>query len=198
MASDLFLHVHDISVPDVAVGGVVVTHDVAGDQSPFCDLRPGPAPEPRFAAVTWTTTPDQIGDRAWKVERVVVWDDSDPKEAVASPGVLKQVALVRRRPDLARDEFINRYSGHGVVARAHHGMVRYAQNYVIEATYGVVDDSRDVDGISELWFASRDDWKHRFYLEDDSPAAVRADTERFIDFGSTGSAMVETGPETRR
>lgn len=190
MPTDLFAHLH-LAAPAVALDQPgVVAIDVACDQEPLCDLRPGPIPTPRFAAVTWTTTPDVIGDRGWRVVRQVVWDHDDPPGSAVPPGALKQTSLVRRRTGQSREEFGEFYIGHGLVARDHHGMSRYAQNIVVEAIYGVESPGDDIDGISELWFASRRDWSERFYLSADSPAAVREDTTRFIDFKTTSSAMM--------
>jgi len=44
--------------------------------------------------------------------------------------------------------------------------------------------------ISELWFATREDWNERFYLDTSSPEVIRRDTETFIDFEKTQSAIV--------
>ncbi len=73
-------------------------------------------------------------------------------------------------------------------------MFRYAQSLLVEPIHGVDDDDERVDGISELWFADRAAWRDRFYLHDDSAAAVRADTETFIDFATTRSAIVLEWP----
>jgi hypothetical protein len=60
----------------------------------------------------------------------------------------------------------------------------------IEPIYGSYPDGCQVNAISELWFGTRDDWNERFYLEASSAEVVKRDTERFIDFGKTQSAIV--------
>jgi hypothetical protein len=170
----------------------VVRLDVAVSQEPFVDLR-GSAPDrPHFAGLAWTADVGLLGDRGWHGERHIVWDDG-PGDAEPS-GWIKQVSLVRRRPDIDAGTFAARYRGHGEVARAHHGMFRYAQTLLGRPVHGVDDDDQRVDGISELWFRDRADWRDHFYVGPDSAAAVRADTETFIDFATTRSAIVMEWP----
>lgn len=192
MSDAAVVHLYLDEAPVEAPG--VVRLDIAGSQEPFADLR-GSAPDrPHFAGLAWTAaaTAAPLGDRGWRAERQIVWDDgpgdSDPT------GWIKQVSLVRRRTDLDADAFAARYRGHGAVARAHHGMFRYAQTLLGEPVHGVDGDDQRVDAISELWFVDRAAWRDRFYLADDSAAAVRADTEAFIDFATTRSAIVMEWP----
>ena len=93
-----------------------------------------------------------------------MWDDGPGDGDPA--GWIKQVSLVRRRPDIGADEFATRYRAHGPVARAHHGMFRYAQSTAGRAaSTASIDDDERVDGISELWFRDRADWRDGFYLQ---------------------------------
>ena len=69
-------------------------------------------------------------------------------------------------------------------------MQAYAQNLDIETIYGSSPDGFEINAISELWFATREDWNERFYLDVLSAEVVRRDTETFIDFGKTQSAIV--------
>ena len=69
-------------------------------------------------------------------------------------------------------------------------MQAYAQNFDIDIIYGSPTDGFEINAISELWFETREDWNERFYLDISSPEVVRRDTETFIDFGKTQSAIV--------
>ncbi|MFN3215996.1 MAG: EthD domain-containing protein [Acidimicrobiales bacterium] len=192
MSEPAVVHLYLDDAPVESAG--VVRLDIAVSQEPFVDLR-GSAPDrPHFAGLSWTADAmsGALGDRGWHAERHIVWDDgpgdTDPT------GWIKQVSLVRRRPDIDVDTFAARYRGHGEVARAHHGMFRYAQTLLAEPVHGVADDDQRVDGISELWFVDRAAWRETFYVGPDSAAAVRADTETFIDFATTRSAIVMEWP----
>jgi hypothetical protein len=192
MSEPAVVHLYLDDAPVEADG--VVRLDIAVSQEPFVDLR-GSAPDrPHFAGLAWTAdaTSGPLGDRGWHAERHIVWDDG-PGDAHPS-GWIKQVSLVRRRPDVDIETFAARYRGHGEVARARHGMFRYAQTLLGAPVHGVTDDDQRVDGISELWFRDRADWRDRFYLGGDSAAAVRVDTETFIDFTTTRSAIVMEWP----
>ena len=69
-------------------------------------------------------------------------------------------------------------------------MQAYAQNFDIDIVYGSPADGFEINAISELWFATREDWNERFYLDTSSLEVVRRDTETFIDFEKTQSAIV--------
>lgn len=187
----VYVHLHRQTPPSAVGSPDVIAVDRAGDQSPWADLR-GTAPdEPAFAGVTWSTSPEPLGDVGWAAVRVVdIPDERAVPPGSPTPG-LKQVSLVRRRTDISAAHFRDRYRGHVPVVRAHHGVAAYAQTVDLEPIYGVDSDDDRVDGISELWFASRHDWRERFYLHDHSLAAVRDDTTAFIDFTSTRSILTD-------
>lgn len=187
-----YAHLHRLgSAPPTLDAPGVVSIDVAGDQEPWVDLR-GSAPDHApFVGISWSTMPDVIADACWSVTQFVVWPFTSPRpRGELTPGI-KQVSLVRRRPDQDVADFRARYLGHGDVAEAHHGMWQYAQNVDLEPIYGVESDDERFDGISELWFATRDDWRERFYLHDDSQQAVADDTVQFLDYSGVRSALVD-------
>lgn len=185
---ELYVHLHVLSAPEGPAGDWVAA-DRAGDQSPWLDRgRVVPDPPP-FAGLTWTTSTTPIGDRAWRVQRHVDIEQPGPPSVGVPTSGLKQVSLVRRRPDIDLEEFTDRYRGHVHVVRAHHGVSAYAQSVDLEPVYGVDDDSHRVDGISELWFTDRAAWRDRFYLSDDSVDVVRQDTSAFIDYRTTVSVL---------
>jgi hypothetical protein len=59
---------------------------------------------------------------------------------------------------------------------------------VLETTGGALGD---IQGISELWFASSDSLVERYFAGPDSVAVVRADNREYIDFSGTLSLLVE-------
>lgn len=112
------------------------------------------------------------------------WDTDLPDTWV------KQVSFVSRRPGLSPEDYRRHHRGHIEVARVHHpGIARYQQDDLVSME-GV---GPEPDGFSELWFATEDDLRDRFFASDESRAVVRADTTEYIDFVRTFSVMVH-GP----
>ncbi|MCB0996711.1 MAG: EthD domain-containing protein [Acidimicrobiales bacterium] len=144
----------------------------------------GPGTPPDELAAAWGTW------AGWQVDVHLAWPYRRSWAAgTPTPGV-KQVSLVARRSELSHDEFVRRYHGHADVARVHHaGIWQYRQNTVVRAL-GNRDDELAIAGMSELWFASEQRWRTRFYSGPESPAAVAEDTRAFIDYRNTCSLMV--------
>jgi uncharacterized protein (TIGR02118 family) len=96
------------------------------------------------------------------------------------------VALMRRRPDLSHDEFVEHWTErHAPLALAHHeGLYDYAQNVVLDA---LTPGAEEIDGIAELGFASREDFETRFYDSDDGRLVIAEDVRGF---------MAGPGPDT--
>jgi hypothetical protein len=112
------------------------------------------------------------------------WDGDLPATWV------KQVSFVTRRAELSHDDYRRHHRGHVEVARVHHpGIARYQQDDLVS----MEGDGPEPDGFSELWFATEDDLRERFYASDESRLVVRADTSAYIDFDRTFSVMVH-GP----
>ena len=90
--------------------------------------------------------------------------------------MIKIVALVRRKPEMAHDEFIRYWQDHHskVVARLP-GLRAYVQNPAFEG------DKRDwpYDGMVEIWFDDVAAVKAAF--ESPESDAVRADELNFVD-----------------
>ena len=167
----------------------VLSVDAVSDQSPLENLRGISNYEPRFAGVVWSLTPDIQADIGLSVTKIHHWDNRSP-DSNPTYGGIKQISFVSKRYNLGTDGFLARYRAHASIAREHHGMQAYAQNLDIETIYGSSPDGFEINAISELWFATREDWNERFYLDASSPEVVRRDTETFIDFGKTQSAIV--------
>ena len=88
--------------------------------------------------------------------------------------MVKIVALITKRDDLSREEFLRRWQDeHPSYVRALPGLRRYVQNPAIEHR-----TSWPCDGVAELWFDSVADVAAAF----DSPAgeAVQRHEEGFI------------------
>jgi hypothetical protein len=118
------------------------------------------------------------------------WDRSDEGGEALGPEAVKMVSFVVRRPEVTREKFERDYREHVAVARVHHpGVWRYVQNIV---TDGIGEGSAGVEAISELWYASREDFLTRFYANDESPGVVKADNEEYIDFSRTRSLILTT------
>jgi hypothetical protein len=149
-------------LPDGATGPTVL--EVAGGVGPLCD---------RCAVLA--------------LHDFLAWDRTGPGGPGAA-GAVKLVSFTVRRPGLEPSQFARHYREHVDVARVHHpGVSRYVQNLVT----GAAGDGADgVEAVSELWFASERDFRSRFYADDRSPAAVRADNQEYIDFSRTRSLLV--------
>ena len=142
--------------------------------------------EPRKSAAFLSgsvRTPDPLPrgvDRvdAYPVDEVLHWDRlPDVSIGSAAPG-LQLIVFICRPPHLSAADFRARYLEHADIARVHHpGIARYVQNYVIEAPSG---GAPAVDAITEIWFASEDDFRDRFYRDEESKKIVAADVPRFM------------------
>lgn len=143
-------------------------------------------------ALAWADTPAGVEAPAPPIGTIAAyhtvphpaWDDDLPDTWV------KQVSFVSRRPDISPEEYRRHHRGHIEVARVHHpGIARYQQDDLVS----MEGDGPSPDGFSELWFATEDDLRNRFFASDASRVVVRADTTEYIDFARTFSVMVH-GP----
>jgi uncharacterized protein (TIGR02118 family) len=104
-----------------------------------------------------------------------------------SPGV-KQISLLRRRPELDATEFRRQYEHeHGpLTLREHPGLWRYIQNFVVDA---VTPDAPPLDAIAERHFRSEDDFRTGSYRNGDSRRVLAEDSARFVDRSTTVSVL---------
>jgi hypothetical protein len=104
-----------------------------------------------------------------------------------SPG-LKQISMLRRRPQLDAAEFRRIYEHeHGpLTLHEHPGLWRYIQNFVIDA---VTPDAPPLDAITERHFRSDDDFRTGSYRNDDSRRVLAEDSARFIDKSTAYSVL---------
>ena len=142
--------------------------------TPFDVLVGGPEPAP---GIEWP----MLGGRvlAWIVDETVVIE-------AAAPPVVTMVSLMRRRPTIGHDEFVDHWrKRHAPIAKRRHvGLVDYRQCVVTETA---TSDTPEIDGIAFLGFGSREDFETRFFDSDEGRAEVVADVARFMD---------RPGPET--
>jgi uncharacterized protein (TIGR02118 family) len=90
--------------------------------------------------------------------------------------MVKMISLVRRRPDLTRDEFAQVWLKDYVHVAKRLPRVRgYAVNVVTPAS-----EEQDWDGFAELWFDSQEDFDAAF-ADPDLAAELEHGRQAFID-----------------
>lgn len=116
-----------------------------------------------------------------------VFDELPPRDARGwRPGV-KQISFLRRPPGLSREEFRALYAHHTEKLRDDQpGIAKYVQNVVEEASPG----APELDGVSELWFASLQDFRERYWSGPGVAAREAEETGRFLDYRRTWSILV--------
>ena len=110
-----------------------------------------------------------------RVREVVHWDDLGAPDA----HTVALVYFVRRRRGMGYADFERHYrERHAPLARVQHpGIARYVQNFLAEPD----DAEREVDAVSELWFANARDSRERFYRDADSQRVVAEDVALFLE-----------------
>ncbi len=102
-------------------------------------------------------------------------------EGTRTPGV-KQVTLLRRRPDLSWDDFIwHWHEVHTPLALEVHPLTGYSRNVVSEA---LSESAPAYDGIVELSFAAHEDLSdpERFFGEPGNAQRIVDDVRKWLDF----------------
>lgn len=135
-------------------------------------LDAGVVPRP----TEWFTAPVA----AYLVDERVHFDriPSSPTGTPA-PGIA-QCSFVRRLPALSRAEFAAHWNDvHAPLVPVHHpGVGRYVQNVVVAS---LTPDAPEMDGIAQLSFATRHDFRDRYYDSEAGRRLVGADVARFVD-----------------
>jgi len=105
----------------------------------------------------------------WDYERT--WPDG-----IATPGI-KQLSILHRGRNTTDEEFLARYRAHVPEAKRHMpGLWKYVQN-----VYDPLPAERtDPSGISELWFASVDDFRDRYWATPETQAEENAEVATFL------------------
>jgi uncharacterized protein (TIGR02118 family) len=92
--------------------------------------------------------------------------------------MIVRMGLLRKRPDLTTEQFRRHWREvHGPLAAKMPGLRAYHQNHIVDKSQLAIDHARgawDLDGISELWFDSRETMERA--LASDAYQAVVADS----------------------
>jgi hypothetical protein len=104
-----------------------------------------------------------------------------PSATEADPAdVVKQVSLLAAAPGYSTERFREHYRHHVALARQHMpALWQYVQNDV-EASTATTDAGRAIVAVSELWFATTDDFCHRYFPSPADQEAFSAQ-EGFLD-----------------
>lgn len=166
--------------------------DVVGADQELLALHGMPPQDPvRYELLLWewrekrpSLGPDEP---AYRVSERPVFDELPPRDSAGwRPGV-KQISFLVRPEGLSRDGFRELYHHHTEKLRDDQpGIAKYVQNVVEECAPG----ARALDGFSELWFASLEDFRLRYWSSPDVPAREHEETSRFLDFRRSGSILV--------
>ena len=129
----------------------------------------------------------------WRVrsERPKAYERTWP-DGTEAPGV-KLVSFMRRAEGLNHEQFVRHWTeNHTPLALEHHpGLWNYTQNIVRRA---YTPGGRDIDGIAELHFATRDDFETRFFDSDDGKQVIMDDVARFMGRPGSGSGLMSELP----
>ena len=129
----------------------------------------------------------------WRVRssRPKAYERSWP-DGTEAPGV-KLVSFMRRAEELNHEQFVRHWTErHTPLALEHHvGLWNYTQ-HVVRRAY--TPGGRDIDGIAELHFATRDDFDARFFDSDAGRQAIMDDVARFMSRPGAGSGLMTELP----
>jgi hypothetical protein len=159
-----------------------VIDEARGDQE-LLEVHGLTPPAPVWSALHWIfcddgTEPVLAGElTAVRLEPHVGWDyERSWPDGVATPGI-KQVSFLHKGRGVSDDDFRQRYRAHVGEARRHMpGLWKYVQNLVIP----LPSDRAEVFGFSELWFASLDDFRDRYWATPESQIEEHAEVSTFL------------------
>jgi hypothetical protein len=153
---------------------------------PEGEAKADPEAERRLAALSGELFTSAHG---WLVDEVVHWDHLEEAPWSEPTAGVQVIAFVRRLPGSSSAEFEERYREHAELARVHHpGIARYVQSFVRGSATSAAPP---LDAVAQLCFASREDFRDRFYRDDESIEIVFADVERFLDRSRTWSVLAD-------
>jgi len=141
----------------------------------------------------WKQSPrfDPQAEVGYRVSERPVFDELPPAGADGwRPGV-KQLFFLYRPSTLSRDDFRALYHHHTETLRDDQpGIAKYVQNVVEEVGAGAREREGDLDGVSELWFASLEDYRDRYWSGPGVAEREAEETSRFLDYRRTWSLVV--------
>ena len=129
----------------------------------------------------------------WRVrsERPKAYERTWP-DGTNAPGV-KLVSFMPRAEGLNHEQFVRHWSEqHTPLALEHHpGLWNYTQ-LVVRRAY--TPGGRDIDGIAELHFATREDFDNHFFDSDAGRQVIMDDVARFMARPGSGSGLMTELP----
>ena len=167
--------------------------DVVGPDQDLLELHGMPSKlPPRYELICWEWRDDApviAADTAfgYRMSERLVFDELPPRDAEGwRPGV-KQLSFLRRPKGVSQEAFRDLYSHHTEKLRDDQpGIAKYVQNVVEEGLPGVPD----LDGVSELWFASLEDFRDRYWSGPGVAERESKETGRFLDYKRSWSIIV--------
>ena len=105
-------------------------------------------------------------------------------------GKIKAVALLKRKPDLNREAFMNHYeSSHAPLIIKHSvGLSQYIRNYIVPMT----DEEPPFDSFTEIWYKNYESYKMSIELRLSESRNIIADDEAsFLDTSNIAFFLVE-------
>jgi uncharacterized protein (TIGR02118 family) len=155
----------------------LTVRDAVADQGPYAHGTPFG----RLVIGDDAGSPSDLGTRvwSWRTEEFVPIAGPDACEVA-------MVSLMRRRPDLTRNQFAGHWrERHAPLARRRHvGLADYHQYVVFET---LTSATPEIDGVALLGFRTRADFEERFFDSDEGRNEIMEDVGRFMD---------RPGPET--
>jgi uncharacterized protein (TIGR02118 family) len=105
--------------------------------------------------------------------------------------MIKTIVLIKRKPELSREEFVKHYEEvHAPLALKHLPMIkRYVRNHVVDVA-GI--EGPDFDCATELWFDTLEDAARVIeFVQSDAGQVIRDDEQKFLDGDKTVSFLVD-------
>ncbi|HEX2173726.1 MAG TPA: EthD domain-containing protein [Dehalococcoidia bacterium] len=102
--------------------------------------------------------------------------------------MVKAVAIIKRRPDLTFQQFVDHWRNvHAPLALQIPGVIKYVQSPALQRPGAKSQPA--VDGIAEIWFESIDTYRAGFATP--AAEALLADEQNFIDLNNIIRTFVQ-------
>lgn len=113
---------------------------------------------------------------------------SDLEASFIPSETVKAIAIIKRKPDITRDQFVEHYeSSHAPLIIGHSkGLFSYIRNYVVP-----MGDDPSFDSLTEMWFKDKASYDDTMAFRLSDAGKVIADDEAtFIDMDNIGFYLV--------